>query len=163
MRIIELWCDTENKFKNSLGCVTMLQLWRTYWKVCAGVREEFHLIKCYAISTLYKCGSHYWKCNFPSINPSPHFKSLIKKSLFILILYGLSLADEVTWPNIIWESVQYIIKTETTLGKVRQIQSSLNRGDTYSYKKKTTITTTRRTTTKNYQSRIFFLMSLYNT
>ena len=59
---------------------------------------------------------------------SPRFKSLINKSLFILIVYSWPLADEVTWPNI-WESLQYIIKTKTTLGKARQIQSSLNRGD----------------------------------
>ena len=43
-------------------------------------------------------------------------------------MYSWPLADEVTWANI-WESLQYIIKTKTTLGKARQIQSSLNRGD----------------------------------
>ena len=58
---------------------------------------------------------------------SPRFKSLIKKSLFILIVYSWSLADEVTWPNI-WAEVPYIIKTKTNLEKARHIQSSLNHG-----------------------------------
>ena len=48
---------------------------------------------------------------------SPRFKrSLIKKSLFILIVYSRSSADEVTWPSI-WERVQYIIKTKHISGK----------------------------------------------
>ena len=51
-----------------------------------------------------------------SIWMTPRFKSLVKKSLFILIVYSWPLADEVTWPNM-WERVQYIIKTKTTLGK----------------------------------------------
>ena len=57
---------------------------------------------------------------------TPRFKSLISQYLFILIVYSWLLVDEVTWPNI-WESVQYIIKTKTTLGKARQIQSSTGR------------------------------------
>ena len=35
---------------------------------------------------------------------STRFKSLIEKSLFILIVYSRPLADEVMWPNI-WETV----------------------------------------------------------
>ena len=54
--------------------------------------------------------------------------SLIKKSLFILIVYSWTLADKVTWPYI-WEGVQNIIKTNTTLRKARQIQSGLNPGE----------------------------------
>ena len=38
---------------------------------------------------------------------SPRFKSLIKKSLFILIVYSWPLAYEVTWPHT-WEGLQYI-------------------------------------------------------
>ena len=51
-----------------------------------------------------------------SIWMTPRFKSLVKKSLFILIVYSWPLSDEVMWPNM-WEKVQYIIKTKTTLGK----------------------------------------------
>ena len=47
---------------------------------------------------------------------SPHFKSLIMKPLFILILYSWPLADEVTWPSI-WERVQYIMETKQLSGK----------------------------------------------
>ena len=70
---------------------------------------------------------------------SPRFKSLIKRSLFILILHGdyvfifilysWPLADKVTWPNIWWEAVRYKIKTKTTFRKARQKQSGLNHGD----------------------------------
>ena len=54
----------------------------------------------------------------------PHFKSLIKKSWFILIVYGWSLVDEVTWPSS-WESTVHN-QNKTTLGKARQIQSCIN-------------------------------------
>ena len=60
---------------------------------------------------------------------TPRFKSIIEESLFILIVYSWSLAD--TWsrdPTYERERVQYIIKTKTTLGKARQIQSCLKRG-----------------------------------
>ena len=62
-------------------------------------------------------------CHVPS-----SFKSLIYKSLFIYIVHCWSLAKEVTWPHN-WEGVQDIIKTKTTLRKVRQTQiGQLNHG-----------------------------------
>ena len=59
-----------------------------------------------SVQVLFLCFYTFWR-----LLVSQRFKSLIKKSLFILIVYSWSLADEVTWPTI-WERVQYIIKTK---------------------------------------------------
>ena len=66
---------------------------------------------------------------------TPRFKSLIKKSLFILIVYSWSLADKVTWPSI-WARVQYIIKTKQISGKETNTELSKSRWPGYPSKRK---------------------------
>ena len=101
-----------------------------------GRSELFYLLSFYNQGVHYFFSSFYfwnWSVQpvcFPFTYVSPCFKSLIKNSLFILILYSWSLAGEVTWPYI-REGVQYKIKTKATfrVRDARQIQSGLNNGD----------------------------------